>query len=115
MNTLTTSIKREIWEFKNTLFWVPISLIAILAVSTLFNLIHEGIQIQSIIAVLEELKGNVNVKGGNISVGLIFTTFVPFLIFAGFVSLHYFLSCLYDERRDQSVYFWRSMPVWTGG
>lgn len=34
----------------------------------------------------------------------------PFIIF-GFVVFFYFLGCLYDERKDRSVLFWKSLPI----
>lgn len=36
---------------------------------------------------------------------------MPFMMVALLIQLYYFLVCLFDERRDMSIYFWRSMPV----
>jgi ABC-2 type transport system permease protein len=36
---------------------------------------------------------------------------VPFFIAAGILLVIYLLDCLYSERRDRSVLFWKSMPV----
>ncbi len=36
---------------------------------------------------------------------------VPFYLAAGIVVVVYLLDCLYGERRDRSILFWRSMPV----
>jgi ABC-2 type transport system permease protein len=36
---------------------------------------------------------------------------VPFYIAAGILLVIYLLDCLYSERRDRSVLFWKSMPV----
>jgi ABC-2 type transport system permease protein len=37
--------------------------------------------------------------------------FVPFIMVSLIIQLYYFTTCLFDERRDLSVYFWRSLPV----
>jgi ABC-2 type transport system permease protein len=37
--------------------------------------------------------------------------FVPFIAIALIIQLYYFTVCLFDERRDMSVMFWRSLPV----
>jgi len=36
---------------------------------------------------------------------------VPFYIAAGILLVIYLLDCLYSERRDRSILFWKSMPV----
>jgi len=37
--------------------------------------------------------------------------FAPFLAVALIIQLYYFTVCLFDERRDMSIMFWRSLPV----
>ena len=37
--------------------------------------------------------------------------FSPFIAIGFIVQVYYFVTCLFDERRDQSVMFWRSLPV----
>ncbi|MFB0979833.1 MAG: ABC transporter permease [Alteromonadaceae bacterium] len=37
--------------------------------------------------------------------------FTPFLVVALIIQLYYFMVCLFDERRDLSIIFWRTLPV----
>lgn len=43
--------------------------------------------------------------------GWMFLTFMLFHAVAGVVMFAYALSCLFDERKDRSTLFWRSLPV----
>ena len=110
---ILTSFKKEIWEFKKTLIWVPAviaSLIVILPIVQLFLL--EGYQFDRIFEGLSQVQYHNALEGFHADVLVVMSAlFSPFLMIGLIVQFFYFLSCLYDERRDISVYFWRSMPV----
>ena len=114
MNTaiLKASIKKELWEFNGMLKWVPISLAGVFIFIPLLSLILNGIDMQ---AVFEGLKHAAQIeKNDHLSemffVGAI-ALFSPFIAIGFIVQVYYFVTCLFDERRDQSVMFWRSLPV----
>lgn len=110
---ILTSFKKEIWEFKKTLIWVPAvvaSLIILLPLVQLFLL--EGYQFDRMFEGLSQVQHHKNLEGFHADVLVAMSAlFSPFILIGLIVQFYYFLSCLYDERRDISVYFWRSMPV----
>ncbi|TDF35679.1 hypothetical protein EYS14_19950 [Alteromonadaceae bacterium M269] len=115
MNTLqiTTSFKKEIWEFEKTLLWVPIIIAALLLIAPIAQfLLLEDYQHMRIMDSLSELQHATSSEHLNkgFQAGII-GLFLPFVVVALVLQLHYFTSCLFDERRDLSAYFWRSMPV----
>lgn len=113
----TAGIKKELWEFHNILFWLPIIVAAIFVA---FPFIQywtiEEYQINNIMGGLQSLSGQ-SLTGvdqdvfANMSFAAISSVIVPFITVSFVVQLYYFTTCLFDERRDLSVYFWRSLPV----
>jgi ABC-2 type transport system permease protein len=115
MNTLqiTTSFKKEIWEYEKTLFWIPIIVgIVILVLPIIQFMLLQDYQYANIMDHLVELQevreSHYLDKGLQAAVLGLFT---PFVLVALILQVQYFASCLFDERRDLSAYFWRSMPV----
>ena len=102
--------RKEIWEFNKTLFWVPVIIAGMLILSPLVQLLlMSDYQADRLMDGLSRLDGIENV---NVPVQAAMSAiFVPFIVIALVIQLYYFTSCLYDERRDLSVYFWRSLPV----
>ena len=115
MNTplIISSFKKEIWEFNKTLFWVPLIIaIMIVAAPVLKLMLLEGYQTDRLLEGLQHLQ-NIDhpqhlAKG---VLGLITGLSIPFIMVALLIQLYYFTTCLFDERRDLSIYFWRSLPV----
>ncbi len=126
-------LKREFWEHKGGFFWAPVVTGAIFLFFTLLGggtgqfmlnrksakvIDFEGQQIplsqvdwNKLIAAaspkdIEQYAQVVN--GFTLMSGL-----WPLMVF-GFVVFFYLLGSLYDERRDRSVLFWKSMPVSDG-
>ncbi|MEW6991352.1 hypothetical protein AADZ91_11750 [Colwelliaceae bacterium 6441] len=114
MNTLqlTTSIKRELWEYKKIFKWIPLSLaLFFIAAPFLSYLLNDTSHINWLlrferISALESSEGFSQLVFGFISV-----LFLPFIMISAIVQLYYFIACLFDERRDSSILFWRSLPV----
>ncbi|MDM7861596.1 hypothetical protein QTP81_13430 [Alteromonas sp. ASW11-36] len=113
ITAIHAGFKREIWEFNKTLFWVPVILAGLLILAPLLQLllIHDY-QFANIPFNLEKMDGVSHPEFFS-KVGFALTTglFMPFLTVAFFIQLYYFTNCLFDERRDLSIYFWRSLPV----
>lgn len=107
-------LKREFWENRGGFFWAPI--IAGSIVSGLFTLLaiigssqnkeKLAISIQSNNAPhnIDQLLGNF---GDSI---LLFGVLLTCVVLA-FVVFFYALGSLYDDRRDRSILFWKSLPV----
>jgi ABC-2 type transport system permease protein len=113
---LTTSIKKELWEFSNILKWVPI-VIAILVIFMPFAIFLESNDtFAGLFEMLTTLPDKfISAEHAPMIPKLFFvmtlSLFAPFLVVALIIQLYYFTVCLFDERRDMSIMFWRSLPV----
>lgn len=120
MNTFATLLKREFWEHKGGMLWAPVIVGGIMGLFTAGSMLFGATM----------ARGNmVNVNGLKVSslgeaipadkfaeVGAAMSfsylpALLPFLAILTFVVLFYSLGSLYDDRRDRSVLFWKSMPV----
>jgi len=122
-------LKREFWEHKGGFLWAPAIAGAVFLVLTLLGM---GVGEMA----LNRADGNVNINGQDISInglnlgqitqdmsaedvaqmgqalnGSLYMAASWSLMVFGFVVFFYLLGCLYDERKDRSVLFWKSMPV----
>lgn len=120
MNTMKWLVKREYWEHKGGFFWAPIWVGGImtffLAVS-LFAAIalgaKNGIHING--TVVNNLSGVMSAQdkaefANGLATGYMGTA-VPLFMVLGFVVFFFCLGSLFDERKDRSVLFWKSLPV----
>ncbi len=114
MNTsiMKASIKKELWEFNGMLKWVPITLAGVFIFIPLLSLILNGINMEALLEGIKQLSESQNDELlENVFFVSTAALFIPFIIVGFIVQLYYFVTCFYDERRDQSVMFWRSLPV----
>lgn len=113
LSLLTMSAKKELWEFNKLLFWVPIIIMTMMVAAPLLQLmIIEDYQWNGLLNFLTQLQHRSLDEGlAQFSFAAIQGIFIPFMVVALIIQLYYFLVCLFDERRDMSIYFWRSMPV----
>jgi ABC-2 type transport system permease protein len=110
---IITSFRKEIWEFKKTLFWVPLIIAVFIIAAPLLKLIlMEDYQLSTLFDSMGNVDNLANVEGfTRFFLATIMGMFVPFIIVSLVIQFYYFTTCLFDERRDLSVYFWRSLPV----
>jgi ABC-2 type transport system permease protein len=110
---IITSFRKEIWEFKKTLFWVPLIIAIFMVAAPLLKLIlMEDYQSSKWLDIITNVENIHNVEGfTRIFLSAVMGMFVPFIMVSLIIQLYYFTTCLFDERRDLSVYFWRSLPV----
>jgi ABC-2 type transport system permease protein len=128
MNTLTMKwlLRREFWEHKGSMFWAPV------VVAALLVLFVGGTMIYGIAA--HGSPGLVHINGQTVTRGA-FAAAMPaesrqliarlasgmylgagaplFFILIGTV-FSYCVGALYNERRDRSILFWKSLPVSDG-
>ena len=113
--TFKMLLKREFWEHRGGFLWGPVvaglvaivfAVLGILAGSVLFHNIAgnstDGVDIKmhGDASKLGQI-GDLALAGG---LGMVFTVFV-------FVVFFYALGSLYDERKDRSILFWKSLPI----
>lgn len=119
MNTFPTLLKREFWEHKGGLLWAPVVVSGILLVfalgSLLLGLAFKGSALkmngEHIVVDGQLIDAAIQAK---IASGMVFAALPSMAPLAGMLALvlfFYALGSLYDDRKDRSVLFWKSMPV----
>ncbi|WP_238346110.1 hypothetical protein [Luteimonas saliphila] len=129
-------LRREFWEHKGGFLWAPlvaggISLllsamgIVMAMVAARGNIPHDAkislgdgsqIQVNGLdLGMLTSQLGHEDLArlGDGIDMTLILASSWPFVVLA-FVMFFYCLGALYDERKDRSVLFWKSLPLSDG-
>jgi ABC-2 type transport system permease protein len=104
---LTTLVRREFWEHR-TLWIAPVALAALVAVSAFW--IHANFDSHDT-AWMGPFPGQTRVALFTI---VQWALSMPLYIVMSFVLFFYALDCLYAERKDRSILFWKSMPVSDG-
>lgn len=123
-------LKRELWEHKGGFFWAPIWAGGISLLLTLMALVLGEVAARRAVASGNmKFEGSVNINGldlgmltskmdakdiqhlsGGIDLSMLTASVWPLFVL-GFVAFFYCLGSLYDERKDRSVLFWKSLPV----
>jgi ABC-2 type transport system permease protein len=121
--TLEWLLKREFWEHKGSMFWAPLIVGAVLVVllgcTITYGITQHGIPAHVTInghelkharldtILPEEMKMMV----AKIATGMYLGASAPLFAILTGVVFFYCLGALYDERRDRSILFWKSLPV----
>lgn len=121
MNTFAWLVKREYWEHKGGFYWAPVWVSGIMLVLTVLGIltaevfasrakvrINGGIPWDLISQRMSE--GNYVQAGAGLDVAY-FALAALLCVVLFFVLFFYLLGALYDDRRDRSVLFWKSLPV----
>jgi len=123
-------LKREFWEHKGGFLWAPIWAGGISLVLTLMALVVGEVAARRAVASGKmSFDGDININGldlsaltskmdaadlqklaGGIDISTVMSSAWPLIVLA-FVVFFYCLGSLYDERKDRSVLFWKSLPV----
>jgi ABC-2 type transport system permease protein len=120
MNTMKWLLKREFWEHKGGFFWAPLVVSLIMAVfiagTILFGVIkgsqaNMSINGQAVSNFTERFSGEAGVAAIHKFASGYMTSAAPLLLVLSFTVFFYCLNALYDERKDRSVLFWKSLPV----
>jgi ABC-2 type transport system permease protein len=106
-----TLVRRELWEH-GSLVWAPLAMaLMIIVVSLVSGMVKGSVDIDlGEDRPLPELFGDAEKQRGIFSLvmaGLV----LPQLLVAFVVVFFYLLDCLFTERRDRSILFWKSLPV----
>jgi len=126
-------LRREFWEHKGGFFWAPLVAGAISLVLTLMALIVAEVAARKAIAEghfsgdslpmvngldLSQISAKMDAEAmrnlaGGIDVASLTSSLWPMVVL-GFVVFFFCLGSLYDERKDRSVLFWKSLPLSDG-
>lgn len=118
MKTMQWLIRREYWEHKGMLVWVPLAIAALMLVMTL-AMAAKGHNAEIHLDMAEGRAGGVNVYMGerhqaalvDVVAGAYPMATAPLYITLAFIVFFYSMGALFDERRDRSLLFWKSLPV----
>lgn len=119
MNHLPLLLKREYWEHRGGFLWTPMWITATILVITAMGIasaemfstkaqVHIGFS-------LDQLNKSISANDIADAANGLDMAQLAILGIAGiglfFVTFFYLLGALYDDRRDRSVLFWKSLPV----
>ena len=121
MNTLKALIRRELQEHKWGFVYLPwivgafMSLVVVMVYLGLTEVNTENFKFSTEVfadsEVVQSMKeATFEQRRAAIKAGLLVLGF-PLVIALGFAILAYSLSTFFDERKDKSIIFWRSLPV----
>lgn len=122
-NTMKWLLRREFWEHKGSMFWAPLIVGAVLVVllgcTITWGIVSHGIPAHVTInghtldhARLDQiLPEETKLMVAKIATGMYLGAAAPLFAILTGVVFFYCLGALYDERRDRSILFWKSLPV----
>jgi ABC-2 type transport system permease protein len=119
MNNIPLLMKREYWEHRGGFLWTPVWITGVILIFTVFGILsaevfHASSHVHMGFS-LDDLRDNISQadwsEAGNAldMAQLMFGGVTSIGVF--FVLFFYLLGALYDDRRDRSVLFWKSLPV----
>ena len=122
-NTMKWLLRREFWEHKGSMFWAPLIvgslLVVLLGCTITWGIMAHGIPAHVAVnghtlpkAGLDHLlPAETKMMVAMIASGMYMGAAAPLFAILTGVVFFYCLGALYDERRDRSILFWKSLPV----
>ena len=100
--TLITLVRRELWEHR-ALWLAPLAVVGLLLLCAAIGRVHLEV----------DDAGPVHSEAQRVAVFTIiqWVLAMPLYLVVTFVTSYYLLDCLYAERKDRSILFWKSLPV----
>jgi ABC-2 type transport system permease protein len=123
MNTMKWLVRREFWEHKGSFFWAPLVigalLFAFMGAAMLYAIGVHGLSPTVIVnghelsraAVFHALPAETRAEIANVLANNYLAVSAPLFVMLPAGVFFYCLAALYDERRDRSILFWKSLPV----
>ena len=126
MNNMIWLVKREFWEHRGGFFWAPfwtgvavlaLTLLGLLAgeVGLMVHGAHGTFEVNGVTTNLQEMLAHVGPQQveqvAKALAGSLYSLDAVLTLVIGIVLFFYLLGALYDDRRDRSVLFWKSLPV----
>lgn len=121
MNNFYWLMKREFWEHRGGFFWAPVITGGIFLLLNIMGIItaevlgaSHGIRIGAgggLQHVIEQMDaGDMSKVGFALDIAM-YSAMGLLIVVLGFVVFFYCLGALYDDRRDRSTLFWKSLPI----
>lgn len=109
VNTLMALGLREIWEHPNLVWRLPVGLLVINVTLALLSVVF-GLNYLGSADLNLSLQTDVNIADGPAEAVATFFC-LAFFLMGQLVVLSYLLGALFQERKDRSILFWKSLPV----
>ena len=103
MNKFVAQFKREIIENKWSLVYAPLIVSTVLLVSLVVFVYYW------LFVMKQPLEPDFTLK--NFSIEIMYSNCALIMTLYFFLSLNYLSNCLYEDRKNKQILFWRSMPV----
>ena len=104
-------VQREIWEHRS-IYVTPLAITSIVALATLAMLVFAGGFAKALDVAIFGASNIASDAERKIALtGFFVGTSWVFLFAAMVLTVFYTLDCLYAERKDKSILFWRSLPI----
>jgi ABC-2 type transport system permease protein len=97
------SIRRELWEHRSV-YIAPVAVVAVFLFGFFINSLSLPRRMQALSTADSARQHQALLQPYDFAVGVV-------MLVAFVVSVYYSLDCLYSERRDRSILFWKSLPV----
>ena len=125
MKTLYWLVKREFWEHRGGFFWAPVitggvflmlNIMAIISGEVFgeqhgFHFDIGGDHTTDIARMVQSMDAHqTQMVGAGLDIAMLSSSFLISVVFS-FVVFFYYLGSLYDDRRDRSILFWKSLPI----
>ena len=121
MNTFNWLVKREYWEHRGGFFWTPFWITSAILILSMLGVAWSEVFGRSVASHVsfgipwDQLSAQIS-SGDLVQAGqgldvvyLMFNILTCVALF--FVMFFYLLGALYDDRKDRSVLFWKSLPI----
>jgi ABC-2 type transport system permease protein len=123
MNTMKWLLRREFWENKGSFFWAPVVVAAVMltfvTVTMGYGLATKGFDHITVVnghemsrvAMANAMPVEARAKIVDVIANTYIAAAAPLFGVLPVVVFFYCLAALYDDRRDRSILFWKSLPV----
>ncbi len=114
MNRMIALLRREFWENKGAFRTTPIvigGIYIVFLLMSIFTTAHFDSELYTFREAVRVLANQSSEFRGMVMYQGMLGSSVFFTVVMGFVIFFYLLGSLYDDRKDRSILFWKSLPV----
>ena len=123
MKTFYWLVKREFWEHRGGFFWAPVITGGIFLLLNIMGIITAEVlgaqprhplrcQRRTAATSCRDMDaGDMSKVGMALDMAMYSAIGIMLIVVLGFVVFFYCLGALYDDRRDRSILFWKSLPI----